>query len=131
MKVKRRFWDLVVFLTPFVLITGLFLFNGIAFVHIHEVIHVTIYESYDIDSEIEWDLWNGRAYTTPNQTQYRRKCNERCRFSQDLAEIIGYNVGALMLTAWVVVLSIVVFFMHFELIKRRFLEDERYTRRRV
>jgi hypothetical protein len=73
--------------------------GGYAMVATHENIHVQIFRSYGIESEVFWD-WD-RAYTRPEDACPTEKCEELHNWN----ELIGYYLLTLYTTIgglWIV-----------------------------
>ncbi|MFW6129817.1 MAG: hypothetical protein ACOC56_01460 [Atribacterota bacterium] len=120
-------WDYLLYIVPCVFIIFIFFVNGLFFLNTHEKIHRVIFGNYGIESETNYLLMKGSAYTRPNQTQYDEKCTENCRLANDLSEVVGYNVSVIMFSMWCGLISIMAFIVFFEIVKRRY-ENGKYAR---
>ena len=83
----------------FVLLISLLYFIGMIFLSVmllyeHEEVHVSIYDAYGIDSEVEYIRSDLTARTIPNYENTTRRCNETCHMLHEINEIVGYHANA-------------------------------------
>jgi len=70
------------------LIVILFGFLGLAFMH--EQVHVAIFDSYDIESEIHLISDFPDMTTIVSEEDYNNKCNDNCKLAHNINEAITY-----------------------------------------
>jgi hypothetical protein len=90
-----KFWTIYfVYVLCFIIVGWGFNLIG---TYIHEQVHVAIFNNYNISSIVKINWLTGEGVTIPNYEQYKLYCNEQCKFSHSLNEIIGYNINTLAL----------------------------------
>lgn len=93
---------IVLFLTIF-----FFIYIGNYFiVYAHEQVHVAIFNSYHIESEVHINYFILTGYTSVDLVEYELKCNEECMLAHDIAEAIGYHLLGFYYAIWFIVLFI-------------------------
>jgi len=77
----------------------------------HEQVHQAIFKSYDIESEIDYFVFeNGFlnwAATTTGDDPYG-KCNETCQTMHNYNEIVGYNLQSILSLLSIGILIIII-----------------------
>lgn len=69
----------------------------------HESVHAMIFADYNISTEvtinynpITWLTTGKMGYVAYNSVESANKCNEFCRAQNNMAELVDYNVAALI-----------------------------------
>lgn len=79
-------------------------------VYMHEIVHQTIFENYNIESKIHFNIFNKEffrgtvATTTPTNLSDYEKCDDYCRMTHGITESIGYQLESIILSMWLIVI---------------------------
>ena len=84
----------------------LFYFVGANYITMHESIHYTIYDRYDLESNVSIDMKTlSGEVIIGNRTEYSEKCNDACKQLHAFNDIIGYNTMLLIINFWAMFLG--------------------------
>lgn len=95
----------LIFVGIFLLAIYVVMMNHIS---LHEAIHKSIWEDYDINSTIEINFKTISGTTTADLNEYNNKCNDYCKFQHNLNDIVGYNIVTLVLFTLVIFAGLVI-----------------------
>lgn len=62
------------------------------FGYMHEQVHVQIYESYDIESEVYYLSNFPDFVTVVDADEYYEKCDDYCKLAHNINEAVGYHL---------------------------------------
>jgi hypothetical protein len=113
-----------------ILLTVLFCVFGyittMVYANVHEDVHVAIYNAYGVNSTKTINYISGQAYTQTNGNY--SSCTERCVFSHNLNEIIGYNAALFIFTicvlTFIVFLSTIIFSKPNETKREKIIQED-------
>lgn len=84
-----------------IIVMSLYILSTASLTYYHENVHQQIYDSYDIESTIEYDfLWSGGRTIA-----YGRCPNEQCSTLHNYNEILGYNLIAFVTSLWCILFA--------------------------
>jgi hypothetical protein len=109
MKPKDDLWKIWVvgIVTCFLLVVLLY-YGVYFFVDVHETTHQTIYSYHNVSSRVEINYFTLHGVTYANREDYNTKCDSLCRHAQDMTEVVGYHIGALIMNLWLIFVAYLV-----------------------
>jgi predicted PurR-regulated permease PerM len=111
----KIYWALFWYTLSFVVLTWGFELMSTS---VHEDVHVAIFNNYNINSTVKIDWLTAAGTTSPNSDQYRLYCNDLCKFSHSLNEIIGYNISLISFTIMVGIYILGILLMVFTYLRK-------------
>ena len=73
---------------------------GSSYIISHETIHGKIYERYNISSNISIHAKSLTGEVWASRGEFFGKCNDYCRLSHAMNDVIGYNTKILIFNTW-------------------------------
>ena len=93
---KQKTWKAIQTILSIIVVLALFILSMACITYYHEAAHQQIFNSYHINSTVEYDfLWlGGRTIAVDGES-----CLE-CKALNNWNDIIGYNIMAFVISLW-------------------------------
>ena len=105
-KQKKQLNSWVSFFFQFLFLPLLFMgfvyMGGFVFVYMHESVHQEIFKTYNITSTATINYLDLSGVTSASSEDYNEKCDEYCRLSNDMNEVVGYHTGVIITNLWLI-----------------------------
>lgn len=70
--------------------------SGVVMVYVHEQVHIAIYESYGVRSEMKINFLTLSGSTSADKIESQEKCKDNCRLAHNINEVVGYHLNGIV-----------------------------------